>query len=342
MKILKPQFQKGFVRIKVDINDDIWYLENVIEPGDIVEARTLRSIFLERDGKKIKVGKKPMFLKVEVEKMDFQTHVNCLRLTGKIVEGPEDAQIGSYHTIEVSIGSVLTIYKKEWKKYQVDRLRKAQTKVPEVLIVVMDSSLSTFGLLKRSGVKIVSELRNPFSIQEEDKQLEFYKKLASEVNRLSNVKRIILAGPGFAREHVNKVIHDKFPEIKKKIIIDSTSSATKSGINEILKKGTLEKVIKESEIVKEGQIIQEFFIHLRKDDGLGIYGLEQIKEANNVGAIKTLLVSDEKIREDEVEKIAREVEIKKGRVDIISKIHELGEQFYRMGGLGAILRFRIY
>jgi len=342
MNILRANFDKGFVKIKIDVNDDIWYLGDVIELGDFIEARTMRSLFMDREGKKTKVGKKPMMLKIQVEKKDFQTHVNCLRLTGKIVEGPEDVQLGSYHTIEVSIGSILTIYKKEWKNYQIDRLREAQTKIPEVLITVMDSNLATFGLLKRSGVKIVSELRNPFSIHEEEKQLEFYKKLANEVNKSSNVKKIILAGPGFVKEHVNKIINDKFPEIKEKIIIDSTSSATESGINEILKKGTMEKVIKESEIVKESHIIQELFVHLQKDDGLGIYGLEQIKEANSFGAVETFLVSDEKIRDEDIERLAKEVEMKGSKVEIISKTHELGEQFHRIGGLGAILRFRIY
>jgi len=342
MKILKSSFNKGFVKIKVDINDDIWYLQNVIETGDMVESRTLRSLFLDREGKRFKIGKKPMFLKVEVEKIELQKYANKLRLTGKIKEGPEEAQLGSYHTIEVEIGTVLTIYKKEWKTHQIDRLKKAQSRVPEILIIVVDANQATYGLLKRSGVEIVSEIRNPHSRQEEEKLSEFYKKVASEINKFSDVKKIILAGPGFAKEHVQKIIQEKYPDIKDKLIVDSVSSATESGINEILKKGTLKKVIKESEIVKESEIIQEFFTHLHKDDGLGVYGLGQIKEANNVGAVQTLLVSEEKMREDEIQRIAREVESKKGQVEIISRTHDLGEQFNRMGGLGAILRFRIY
>jgi protein pelota len=120
------------------------------------------------------------------------------------------------------------------------------------------------------------------------------------------------------------------------------SSATESGINEILKKGTLDKVMKESEIVKESQIIQEFFTHLNKDDGLSVYGLKQIKEADDVGAVKVLIISEENIRKEEIEQLARQVEKKKGTVEIVSRTHDLGEQFHRMGGLGAILRFRIY
>lgn len=343
MIILVSNFKKGFVKIKININDDLWYLESIVEPGDEIKARTLRSQFLEREGRKEKIGRRPMVLKIQVEKVDFQKYKNTLRFTGKIIEGPEDVQIGSFHTIEVKIKSILTIYKKEWKEYQIKKLKRAQIKTPEVLIVVTDSTQTTFGLLKRSGIDIISELTNPHSIQEEEKLPEFYKKIASEINKFSEkVEKIILAGPGFTKEHVQKIIQERYPEIKRKIIIDSTSSATKSGINEILKKGTLERVIKDSEIVKETQIIQEFFTHLNKDDGLGLYGLEQIKEANNIGAIKILLISEEKIREEGIKKLAEETERKKGRIEIISKTHESGEQFYRMSGLGAILRFRIY
>ncbi|MCX6821822.1 MAG: mRNA surveillance protein pelota [Candidatus Aenigmarchaeota archaeon] len=344
MNIIKHGFDKGFVIVKINVNDDLWYLENVIEKGDFVKTRTLRNIFIERQGQQVKAEKKPMVLKIEVEKIEFQKFTNQLRLTGKITEGPDDVQLGSYHTIEVKLSTILTIYKKEWKKYQIDRLKKALTKVPDVLIAVVDSNQATFGMLKRSGVEIVSELRNPHSTtQEEEKLPEFYKKIASEIEKFSEkVERIVLAGPGFTKEHVQKIIQDNYPDVKSKLIIDTTTSATETGVNEILKKGTLDKIIRESEIVKESQVIQEFFTHLNKDDGLSVYGLDQIKDADNTGAVKILLVSDENIRKEEIDRLAKKVEEKKGQVEIISKTHELGEQFHRMGGLGAILRFRIY
>jgi protein pelota len=344
MNIIKSDFKKGFVIVKINVNDDLWYLENVIEQKDLVKTRTLRNIFIERQGQQVKAEKKPMVLKIEVEKIEFQKFTNQLRLTGKIVEGPDDVQLGSYHTIEVKLGTVLTVYKKEWKQYQIDRLKKALTKVPDVLIAVVDSNQATFGMLKRTGVGIVSELRNPHSTTEEEEKLpEFYKKIASEIDKFSEkVQRIVLAGPGFTKEHVQKIIQENYPDVKSKLVIDTTTSATETGVNEILKKGTLDKIIRDSEIVKESQLIQEFFTHLSKDDGLSVYGLDQIKDADNSGAVKIFLISDENIRKEEIDRIAKQVEEKKGQVEIISKTHELGEQFHRMGGLGAILRFRIY
>lgn len=342
MRILKKDLKKGFITIKVNVNDDLWYLEGIIEVGDLIKARTLRSLFIEREGKKTKIGKKPMVLTIQVEKIEFQKYSNSLRLIGKIVEGPEEVQTGSYHTIEVKIGSVITIQKEEWKKFQLEKLKKAEIVIPEILLVVASTERATLALLKRSGVEFVSELKNPYSIQEEEKLDEFYKKVASEIEKFSvKTKKVILAGPGFAKEHIKRIIQEKSPEVNDRLLIDSTSSATQTGINEILKRGTLEKVIRESEIVKESKIIQEFFTHLQKDDGLAVYGFDEVKRANDFGAVKILLLSEEKIRKEDMSKLAESVEKKNGKVELISSTHELGEQFNKMNGIGAILRFRI-
>jgi protein pelota len=341
MKIVSSDLKKGIVKIRVNDNNDLWHLENLIEKGDFVTARTMRSVFIEREGRKIKVEKKPMKLKIEVEKVEYHKYANKLRVMGKIVEGPEEVSIGSYHTIEVEVGSVLTIKKQEWKKYQLERLKRAQLKVPTVLLVAADFEEATFAELKESGVDYVLEVKNPHSMKEE-KQEEFYKKVASEIEKRSeNVKGVVLAGPGFAKEHIFAIIKERNPELAGKIIQDSCSSASRAGINELLKRKSIQKIVTRSKILEESHLVEEFFYHLNKDDGLVTYGFEEVKNAIKMGAIKTLLVSEEKIRDEEVESLAREVERKGGKVEIISKMHDLGKQFSGMGGLGALLRFRI-
>jgi len=344
MKIIKSDLKHGLIVVKVEVEEDLWYLKNIIEIGDQVKARTLRSQFIERDGQKIKTGKRPMVLKLGLEKIEFKEYVYKLRLMGKILEGPDDVQLGSYHTIEIGIGDILTIIKDNWKQYQIDKIKKSQKRVPKIFLSVVDNNEATFGVLDGSGLKIVSDLRNQHSIQyEEEKTPEFYKSVANEIEKLSgDSKKIILAGPGFAKEHVKKIIEKKYPETNERIIVDSTSSATRSGISELLKRGNLDKVIQESEIIKEAKLIEEFFLHLKKEDGLATYGLEKIKEADNMGAIETILVSDQKIKDPEIEKLVNSVENKGGSVEIISTTHESGEQFHRMGGSGAILRFKLF
>ena len=61
-----------------------------------------------------------------------------------------------------------------------------------------------------------------------------------------------------------------------------------------------------------------------------------------MSAIETILVSDKKIKEPEMEGILNSIEKKGGKIEVISTAHDLGEQFHRMGGLGAMLRFKLY
>jgi len=343
MKILKisPKLQK--IKIRVESKDDLWYLKNFIEPGDLVKARTPRSLFLDREGQAKKIGKKMMLIKIEVEKVEFQEHIFQLRIIGKIIEAPENVQLNSYHTIDAKPGKYLTITKKEWRKYQIEKLKKAEVKSPNIMIAVMDLDQATFVLLKNNKVEPISEFKNPYSLQHEEKMIpEYYQKIANEIEKYApQMKNIIIAGPGFTKEHVAKILREKKPEIYKKVSIGNASSATISGINEVIKGDVVSKLIGESEILKESKLIEEFFLHLRKNDGLAVNGLEAVEEASKIGAVEKLLVSDEKIKDRKIEMLAKSVEEKNGIVQIISDIHNSGQQFHNIGGIGAILRFKL-
>lgn len=223
MKVFEFNQAKKYAIIKIDNQLDFWHLQNIIEKGDLVKAKTLRRIFIQREEKKIKAKKKLVFLKIKVEKIELHKHLNKLRITGKIVEAPKEIPLGDYHTIEIGFGSKLTIEKEEWKKEQIERLEKAEIKIETI----------------------------------------------------------------------------------------------------------------------KPKLIQEFFVHVNKQDGLAAYGFEEVKIAASAGAVKILLVPEEKIAEKEVEEIIKEVESKKGEIKIVSKKEDLGKKFCDMYGIGAILRFAI-
>ncbi|MCD6403456.1 MAG: mRNA surveillance protein pelota [Candidatus Aenigmarchaeota archaeon] len=340
MKILKMNLKDGVVSLRVDDDTDLWHLQNVLNKGDRVKATTLRNLFIYREGKKVKIGKKPMKLLIEVENVEYHKYSNKLRITGKIVEGPDDVQIGSYHTIEIKPHDSLTIIK-EWKKYELDRIKKAEKSVPPALIVVVDHHHATFASVKESGVEVVSEVSNPHSLHDE-KQEEFYKRVATEIKKLSeNFKVVILAGPGNVKDYVFNILKESSPGIKDKIFLEFSSSSTKSGIMEVLKRGVLKKVMKESRVQQEIELVERFFEHLAKDDGLVVYGLDEVKKATDMGAVSMVLVSEDKIKSKEVEEVCKRVEGLGGKVEIISTSHENGERFSRLGGIGAFLRYRI-
>jgi protein pelota len=94
------------------------------------------------------------------------------------------------------------------------------------------------------------------------------------------------------------------------------------------------------EVLKDDKVLEEFFTHLNKNDRLVTYGLEQVKIASSYGAVKILLVSEEKIREKDVEEIVKEVENKSGEVKLVER-GSLSQKFKSAYQIGAILRYPV-
>ena len=144
MNIKSRKYQYGSVSVVPETIDDLYILYNLILPLDKVKARTTRRVRLgEEDGRSDKGDRVPMVLTLEVEEVKFHEFANRLRIKGTIIDGPEDLiSYGTYHTINVETGTLLTIAKELWTKVDKDRLEDAvrKTASAKVLIVVIDDS----------------------------------------------------------------------------------------------------------------------------------------------------------------------------------------------------------
>ena len=190
------------------------------------------------------------------------------------------------------------------------------------------------------------------------------------------LKGIIIGGPGPLKEKFNEGDFLDYQLKEKRLGIVNTSYTGIQGLEELVKRG--EDLIEGASIVKERRLMENFFNHLRKDDGLSIYGLEEVKRALNMGAVDTLLISEEydwvrvKLKcqcgyrmdkdtkpdirhkcpncgaemsiEEEKELIgvlSEEAKSMGSSVEIISVDSREGAQFKELGGIGAILRYKI-
>ena len=76
-------------------------------------------------------------------------------------------------------------------------------------------------------------------------------------------------------------------------------------------------------------------------NGLGTYGTQQVRDAAMSGAVEKLLVLDSKIREQDLDDVVRAVESQKGTVIVVSGQHDGGKELASLGGMGAILRYKV-
>lgn len=342
MRIMHFDRKSGEMKLNIETLEDLWHLERVLRKTDRVEAKTLRSVKFG-EGKE---EKKPVTILLEVDSVEFAESANRLRVGGKIVSGtPEDfIQIGRHHTFDFEPSDKLKIIK-EWKNYEVDRLEKAvaQSRKPLVRIVVMDESDATTAILRGYGVSYGPEIHCTGSKREgnyEEKVRGYYGEIASYISKYP--EKFVVAGPGFAKDGLQKFIKEKYPEMLSRIYFESCSTSEKSGVNELLKRGVIAKIAGEAQLEKEEKLIEEFMVHLHKDDGLAAYGKKQVKTAVECKAVERLLILDENLRKDtEAEEIAELAEKNKAELVFFSSESDGGQKLKGFSGIAAILRFRL-
>ncbi len=332
--------------------DDLWYLSTIIEPKDIVQGKTLRKIkALSNQEKSKEAVKKPVFIKLEVEKVEFSKYTNILRVSGVIKEAPEDIPLGSYHTFNVDDNTAITIIKEHWLKYQIDKLKEAcSEKKSSILICVHDREEAYFALFKKYGYEIIAHIQGEVQKKREEniKKENFYLTVINKINEYverHKIKQVIIASPAFWKEDLMKELKDN--ELKQRIILATCSSATKNGIEEVIKRPEVREALKQERAAKEINKVEELFTEIAKNN-LAVYGLKETENVSSIGAIKDLLITDSFIQKsrgenfyNHVENIMRTVDKTKGEVQIISSEHEGGKKLDGLGGIAAILRFKL-
>ncbi|MBU5575113.1 MAG: peptide chain release factor aRF-1 [Candidatus Aenigmarchaeota archaeon] len=207
---------------------------------------------------------------------------------------------------------------------------------------------------------------------------DFFKEIAESVKELLpiNILGIIIGGPGPSKsDFYNGDYLDT--ELKKKVLdVVDVGYTDEYGLQELVEKS--KNVLSGAAIQKEKEILNKFFTHLQKETGLVTYGLESVKNAVIAGAVETILISEnleyyefeivcscgnsEKVfgkSEENIkcsscnskpnilgkrgiiesfEDLAKEYGT---NIELISRDTKEGEQFYGLGGIGAILRWKI-
>ncbi len=352
MKIIHSDKKEGIIKLRPETLDDLWYLKGILDKGDRVKGTGYRRI---RDEEKLRPDKGervPVTLELDVEEIEFHPYINRLRITGKILGGPEDlVSMGSYHTLEVQPEDVLSI-KKTWKEWHLDRLREAEkaSKSPLVLIVSIEEGEAELALVRQYGLDFIARIAPTIAGKREVKEYEasakeFYGNVAKKVDEAKKrhaVEGIIIAGPGFAKETLLAKLREDYSDTALVCHLEGTGSGGKPGVHEVLKRGAVEKVAKESRVALETQMVERIFVEIGKGSGLAAYGLEEVKKAVAYGAVEKLLVCDAQLRKDAgIDELMRNVKKSGGNVIIVSTEHEAGERLESLGGVAGILRFRV-
>ncbi|MDD3492119.1 MAG: peptide chain release factor aRF-1 [Candidatus Thermoplasmatota archaeon] len=124
---------------------------------------------------------------------------------------------------------------------------------------------------------------------------EWFKKAGEKATDLflekENLKGVLVGGPGpTKREFLNGNYLDY--RIQGNIVgIYDTGYTDEYGLKELV--NTAADDLEEMDIIREKRVMNRFMSELRSDSGLAVYGEDEVKRALTIGAVDTLVLSDE-------------------------------------------------
>ena len=344
MRVVEVNESKGEVKVRVEDEEDVWILHSALRPGDLVKARTARSVSGSSGKEKI-----PMTLTIRVTGSEFQPFSSVLRVKGVVVEGPDKfGLIGAHHSIKVYPGKEVTIIREEGFRSLLERLRKGEERKPQVPVLAVDYDEYALAVVRGQGIEWVFEgsFRLPGKGDEgreaalEKAVNELSKRVAEELGR-RGAEHVVVVGPGFLKDKVA----EKLKELGLKVKVDSASTGGRAGVMEAIRRGSLRGVAKELESVRALEALEEFVKHVAKGDGYALYGLEDCKLAAEANAVKTLIISDDLLhspdRGDEAVNLVETAEKKGAEIIIVPKGTEAWERLRPFGDVVCLLRFPI-
>ncbi len=335
MRVLKKDLrgEEGEIALLPESLDDLWHLRHLVERGDLVFALSQRKVPAIADkARPEKMERKTVRLGVKIEDVEFHMYSNWLRLHGRIVSGMD---VGSYHTLNIEVGTDLSILKYHWRPDLLARIDDAvkESQRPKVVLALVEEGEATIGLLRQFGVQMAAEIRmSSGKGSGEDTRASFMRGVAEAIDNA--------AGPGFAKDDLKKVIDSSYPDLAGRIAMDDASSIGRSGFQEVLRRGAVKSVLESSRIAREAKLIEELFREIATG-GKAAYGIAEVQKAMNYGAIESLLVLDEFARRGDVDDIMRQVGNSRGKVIVFSSEFEPGDRLASLGGVAALLRFKI-
>ncbi|MCS7363941.1 MAG: peptide chain release factor aRF-1 [archaeon GB-1867-035] len=175
-------------------------------------------------------------------------------------------------------------------------------------IIVMDRQEATFAILKGNRLEIVEHItsgvpgkhdaggqsQRRFERIIEQMAHEFYKRIAAYAEKYFmqpklNLSGIIIGGPGPTKQEFVKGNYLHYQLQSKIIGVVDVGYTGEPGVYELIKRSR--NLLENIQYMREKQIVQKFLQQLVKNSDLVAYGIEEVRELLEKGAVDTLLIS---------------------------------------------------
>ena len=354
MKILKRDAQEW--RLRVESVDDLWTLTRLARSGTtfgMLGERRDQTTGGEEGGRAKQAERKKMWIELAVLSSEHVPFSDVLRVHGTIEKAPID--IGMHHTHIVEVrDDVMLRSSHPWSSIDVDLLLESEeaAKRGEVALLVVEgdemilffvtgrglkesATWTMRGGGKRSGAREAANVAHQFRS----------KVVHGLTQQLSKEIPLVICGPGHNRDRVLAEL--KSEGHVRQMISVGTKMGGRGAANEVLQDGLAGSILEHHNMVQEIALLNESLTRIGTN-GAVAYGRSALQRAMEEGAIETLLISADLLREPSVEidgktwmTWAEQLSAMGGKLVQCSTDHDPGEQLLGMGGAIALLRYRM-
>ena len=339
MHIVKFYHGEGVIRLKLDTLEDLWTVQRIVFPNDLVKSKSLRKFKASESD----IGElKEVVITLRVEKTELDKNALRLRIMGKIVEGkPEQyIRLNSYHTLNIAPSDTLDIIIQSWPDYLLEVVKNAvgDTKKPKLGIIVVDDEKALPAYLLGYGIEFRNEIYSNLSKRMtqkdfQEQQKKFYENIVKTVKSM-DVDTVIVAGPGFTKDDIRTYIESKQEKIEKRIIYQQASNTERSGTYEIIRSPEVENLLRSEHIRKEFAIMEEFLKGL--SSGISKYGIGNVKEAVEDYRVSIIIVNDSVLGDPAVQELLAKAESMHLKIEIFNSTDEVGTQLASFKNVASI------
>ncbi len=327
-------------------SDDLLNLRRIIKENDKIIGDTTRVLKQDKDysrpdkGERIKVR-----IALTVEKISLDDVLDRLRVSGTISESSnESVPHGSHHSFILKINDGITISKKKWSPIEKNLLESNNKQIGFVLVAI-DTGDCGIARLRGTHLEFMPNMysgsggkryKTNFNIE------KFFEKVQQAILTIFKKEdTMIIFGPGETKKRFSNFIQksQKF-NIK---IVEGVDSGGEDGIYIFTKSQTMKEIMSESNLAKASSIIDEIMILVNKKSRKFTMGFDETYNANQIGAVESLVFSDKAIQDDEQKMIdfLNDVEGKGVKIYSVDSSTDIGLRVTGLGGIVSLLRYSI-
>ncbi len=331
-------------------SDDLLILRRIIKTGDRIVGTTSRVIKQDKEysrpdrGDRVKIR-----IALDVEKISLDNVLDRLRVTGKIAESNnESVPHGSHHSFLIKVNEGFNLIKKRWEEIEKKLIHSKEQKFGFLLIAI-DTSDCGIGRLKGTHLELTPNIYSGASGKQYKSNFNI-EKFFDIIQRavFSSLKEediIIIFGPGETKKKFSNYIQKTSVGQKHKIqVIEGIDSGGEDGIYTFTKSQSMKEIMSESKLAKVSSIIDEIMYRANKKSRKFTMGFEETKNANQFGAIDSLVFSEKIIQTEDEEKIIEflnDAESKGVKAYSADSTTDVGLRVTGLGGIVSLLRFPV-